>query len=242
MRRATAPVLLASVVALAAVSAPSDAQAPVAVTTLDVRPTVSPSVAGTPARPRSVRLGVRASLTTRGPDGEDKPILQRVVVDFPKGSLYLGGRHPRCTQAQLERDLPKVVCPKAIVGTGTGEAWADTVPTRPRFTLVNGGATKVYLYTQLTNPAVVDAPVPGTIRRGGVYGGYRATFVVPEILQVVAGTPISLHRATGRTTARNWIATTSCPRDRRWPFRVVTSQDTTADATFVSSVRCSSPR
>jgi hypothetical protein len=240
MRLAVVSVAALTTALIAAAVAPSFAQAPMAVTSITIRPVVTPSKAGTKRKPQSVRVRASIDLRTAGPDGFDKPIVQKAVVDFPKGSLYLGGTYPSCTKAQLDQGLPQDVCPKAIVGTGTGDAWADTARTKPKFTLVNGGASKAFLYTQLVNPAVVNAPIPATVRRGGRFGGYRVTALVPDELQVVAGTPISLISARGRTTAKNWIATTSCPKDRKWPFEVTTSQDATADAVFTSFVRCRS--
>ena len=229
----------------AVVAAPSAAQAPEAVTTLTVRPTVTPNRAGTPAHPRSVRLDVRVAWSTSGPDGENKPIVQRGVIDFPKGSLYLGGSYPhRCTAAELGRarlddhDRLTGKCAKAVTGYGSGSAWADTVKTHPTFQLVNGGAHRVYLYTVLKNPARVTTPVTGVVQRGGRYGGYRLTLTVPDELQVVAGTPISLIEGRLRTTAKDWLATTSCPKDGRWPYRGTSYQDTTAPAVVESFVRC----
>lgn len=239
MRTFAVPTLaLAAAMSVAAV-APSYAQTP-AKTTVSVSPAVSPSKAGTVKKPQSVNLGIKMNWKTAGPDGENKPIVDKVVIDFPKGSLYLGGTYAKCTKAKLELDLPSVVCPKAIVGKGTGEAWADTAKTRPKFTLVNGGASDVFLYTELVNPAVVNAPVPGKIKKGGKYGGYRLTLTVPDELKVVAGTPISLISVNIQTKAKNWLATTSCPKNRKWPFQVTSQQDSTADAVFTSSVRCTS--
>jgi hypothetical protein len=240
MRKIAIPVAaLAATLSFGAV-APSYAQAPEAVTSITVKPTVSPSKAGTKKKPKSVKLGINMNWKTSGPDGSNKPIVQKVVIDFPKGSLYLGGKFPSCTEAKLNEGLPSEVCPKAIVGKGTGSAWADTAKTSPKFTLVNGGASKVFLYTQLVNPAVVNAPVPGVIKKGGPLGGYRLTLTVPDELKVVAGTPISLISANVKTTAKNWIATTSCPKTKKWPFQVTSSQDSTADAVLTSSVKCSS--
>jgi hypothetical protein len=239
MRKFAVPaVALAATMSIAAV-APSYAQTP-ATTSITVKPTVSPSKAGTKKKPKSVNLGIKMNWETAGPDGENKPIVEKVVIDFPKGSLYLGGKYAKCTKAKLEQDLPKVVCPKAIVGSGTGEAWADTAKTKPKFTLVNGGASDVFLYTELVNPAVVNAPVPGKIKKGGKYGGYRLTLTVPEELKVVAGTPISLISVNIQSKAKNWLATTSCPKNKKWPFQVTSSQDSTADAVFTSTVKCSS--
>ncbi|CAB4903383.1 unannotated protein [freshwater metagenome] len=242
--RALLPALTGATV-LAVAALPAAAQAPEAVTTLTVRPTVTPNRAGTPRRPQSVRLDVRVAWSTSGPDGVDKPIVQRGVIDFPKGSLYLGGSYPhRCSKAELDRarldDRDRLTgkCAKAVTGSGTATAWADTVRTRPTFQLVNGGAKRVYLYTVLKNPARVTTPIEGVVTRGGKYGGYRLTATIPEELQVVAGTPISLIDARLRTTAEDWIATTSCPKDGRWPYRAQSFQDSTPVAVVESFVRC----
>jgi hypothetical protein len=59
--------------------------------------------------------------------------------------------------------------------------------------VVNGGATRVYFYTVLTNPARVRAPVVGKIKelKSGPWK-YRLDYHVPETLQVVAGVPITV--------------------------------------------------
>src|SRR5690606_17207450 len=120
-----------------------------------------------------------------------------------------------------------------IVGSGSGKAWADTVQTTVKFTLVNGGANYVYIFTELTNPAVVQLPVPGKIEKVSGKWGYKVTITVPEELQVVAGTPISLSSFKAKTTANNWIFTTGCPKDKKWPYEVTTYQknNVTAPAT-----------
>jgi hypothetical protein len=244
MRKRNLAIPTAAIAALSfAAVAPSYAQTPEAVTTVSGTPTVSPSKAGTKKKPQSVGLNIKMNWKTAGPDGANKPIVQQVVIDFPKGSLYNGGKVPSCSASKLSGgDLPADVCPKgSIVGTGTGDAWADTAKTSPKFTLVNGGSSKVFLYTELTNPAVVNAPVPGTIVKRN--GGYRLTLKVPQQLQVVAGTPISLISVNIKTNAASkkagWLQTTSCPANKKWPFTVTSSQDSTADATFKSSVKCS---
>lgn len=244
MRKLVIPTAAIAALSIAAV-APSYAQTPTAVTSVTVNPTVSPSKAGTKKKPQSVKLKLNVGWKTAGPDGENKPVVQKVKVDFPKGSLYLGGSYKyKCSQSELDRatldakDNLTGKCAKAVVGSGTGLAWADTVKTSPKFQLVNGGAKNVYLYTVLKNPARVTTPVPGVIKKGGKYGGYELTLTVPQELQIVAGTPISLISTDIKTTAKNWIATTSCPSNHKWPFQVTSSQDSTADAVFSSTVAC----
>ena len=242
MRKRNLAIPTAAVAALSfAAVAPAVAQTPAAETTLSGTAKVSPSKAGTKKKPKSVGLNVNIKWATSGPDGENKPVVQKVVIDFPKGSLYNGGKVAKCTAAQLARKTPQQACSKAIMGTGTGSAWADTAEAGPKFTLVNGGAKSVFLYTTLQNPASVSAPVPGTVVKRN--GGYRLTLTVPQSLKVVAGTPISLRSVSIKTNAAakkaGWLQTTSCPKDKKWPFTVESFQDTTASAKFVSSVKCS---
>lgn len=246
MRKIAIPTVAVAALSVAIV-APSYAQAPTAVTTITANPSVSPSKAGTKKKPQSVNLKINGTWKTSGPDGENKPIVQKIKIDFPKGSLYLGGSYKaKCTKSELDRtrldskDKLTGKCAKAVVGSGTGSAWADTVPTNPTFQVVNGGAKNVYVYTVLKNPARVTTPVPGVIKKGGKYGGYVLNLTVPQELQVVAGTPISLRSVNITTKAKNWLATTSCPKNKKWPYRVTSSQDTTADAVFDSSVKCTS--
>jgi hypothetical protein len=235
-RKFVIPTAAIAALSIAAV-APSYAQTPAAVTSIQATASISPSKVGTPSKPKSVNLSVKFSSSTSGPDGQNKPILQKVVILFPKGSKYNGANFPSCTQAKLNRDLPKAACPKAIVGSGSGTAWADTVKVPVKFTLVNGGGSKVFLFTELTNPAVVQTPVPGTIKKGGALGGYTLTLTVPDSLKYVAGTPISLIGATIKTKAKNWLQTTGC-FGGKFPYQATSYQDTTAPAVFKSSVKC----
>jgi hypothetical protein len=88
----------------------------------------------------------------------------------------------------------------------------------PRITIVNGGATRVYFYTVLNNPARVQTAVEGKITklRGNPKYGYRLDFTVPQVLQVVAGVPIQVTKLTGSAGRKDWLANTGCPKDRLW--------------------------
>jgi hypothetical protein len=204
-------------------------------TVLTAKATVSPSKAGTKKHPQGVKLTVKTTWTTAG-DG-DKPVVQKAYVLFPKGSLYNGAKYPKCSQTVLARKGPKA-CPKgSIMGTGTGSAFADTVLTHPHITVVNGGATRSYLYTVLDNPARVQAPVPGVITKMSGKWAYKLTLTVPDVLQVVAGVPIALRDLTFHIGRGSWLATTGCTGGK-WPFSVQTFYDNGQSSTAVSSVRC----
>lgn len=242
MRKRNLAIPTAAIAALSfAAVAPAVAQTPAATTDVTGSATVSPSKAGTKKKPQTVGLNIKANWKTSGPDGENKPVVQKVIIDFPKGSLYNGGKVAKCTAAQLERKTPQQACSKAIMGTGTGSAWADTAEAGPKFTLVNGGAKQIFLYTTLQNPAAIAAPVPGSVVK--YKGGYRLTMKIPQELQVVAGTPISLRSVSIKTNAAakkaGWLQTTSCPSNKKWAFDVQSFQDSTSVAKFSSFVKCS---
>jgi hypothetical protein len=77
-------------------------------------------------------------------------------------------------------------------------ATPDDLHPSPRVTVINGGATKMYFWTVIQNPAHVQAAVPGTITE---LSSPRWSFGV----------------MLGRD---DWIATTSCPRDHRWRYHL----------------------
>jgi hypothetical protein len=209
-------------------------------TALTVSPTVSPNKAGTKKKPQGVKLKVKLHWETPG-DGE-KPVVQSSDVLFPKGSLYNGAKYPKCTESKLNNG-GLAACPKgSIMGTGTGDAFADTVITHPAITVVNGGADKVFLWTILTNPARVQKAVPGTITKQTGQWAYKLHLTVPTALQIVAGVPIALRDLTvtagGKAGAKDWLATTSCPASKKWPFSVSTDMSSGSTAKYQSTVAC----
>jgi hypothetical protein len=199
---------------------------------------VIPNRAGTKKHPQPVRVDVRAHVTI--PEAYDPPLVDTVDVWLPKGGVYNGGRYPKCSEAVLARKGVRG-CPRgSIMGHGTAKATADTVFTYPRITVVNGGAKRVFFYTVMDNPARVQAPIPAVITKPGGRWAYRVHATVPKVLQVVAGIPIVLreaHVAAG-SAHKDWLATTSCPRDHRWRYHVLITFTTGQVKTYDNSVRC----
>ncbi len=199
---------------------------------------VVPNKAGTAKNPQAVRIESHAFITI--PQGYDPPLVDTVDVWFPKGGLYNGYRYPKCSQNVLARRGPSA-CPKgSIMGRGRGKATADDVFTYPKIAVVNGGRAKVFFYTVLTNPARVRMPVLGTLTKPGGKWSYRLHTRIPRALQVVAGVPIvlrELHIKAG-DPRKDWIATTSCPRDRRWRYHVLITFTTGQTKTYDGSVPC----
>ncbi|MFA4926997.1 MAG: hypothetical protein WC558_00665 [Patulibacter sp.] len=247
MRTIAVPTIAIAALSVSAV-APAVAQSPEPVTSISGSAVVTPNKAGTKSKPQSVNLSMKGQVSTTGEDGQNKPVIQKIEILFPKGSLYAGGKlpkgvkgkvTPKCSESAMLDGLPKDKCPKgSIVGSGSANAWADTVKTKAKITMVNGGADKVFLFTELTNPAVVQLPIPGKIQKQSGKWAYKLTLTVPEDLQVVAGVPISLIDFTAKTRSKNWLFTTSCPKNKKWPFEVKTFQNTTAPAEFASTTKC----
>lgn len=224
----------AGIATAGALAVPAIAQTPT--TTMTAKATVSPSKAGTKKKPQAVKLKVNVNWNT--PGDVEKPVIQEADVFFPQGSLYNGGKHPKCSQAVLSRGGPDD-CPKgSIMGKGTGNAFADDVITKPVITVVNGGSNMVYLYTVLKNPARVQAPVPGKITKMSGKWAYKLHLTVPRNLQIVAGVPIALRDLSISAGKGDWLATTSCPSSKKWDFEVETFLSTGGSSKTSSSVAC----
>jgi hypothetical protein len=214
--------LLAVVMAVGAIAvAPSVAQQPK--TEVDTNAVVTPNKAGTKKNPQGVKISGTVKWTSEA--GVEPPVITAATVYIGKGGNYNGGKYPKCSKKTLQTKPGS--CPaKSKMGTGTGEAFADTVITRPKVVFYNGGAQWMYLYTTLFNPAFVQEPVPAKITRVGGKWNYKVRITVPENLQVVAGVPIALrnfkYSVGGKKHAREYIATTSCPKGNKWGFQLET--------------------
>jgi len=236
--------MVAGVALGAILVAPSVAQAPVTTITVDAK--VIPNKAGTKRKPQGVKL--TGKIRWESEAGIEPPIVTAFDILISKGGVFNGGKYPKCAQSKINRSGPGACPKKSIMGSATGSAFADDVITRPKVTFVNGGAKNICFYTVLTNPARVRTCVPGKITKlsGNPKWGYRLQVRVPEVLQVVAGVPIALRdlqwEAGGRRWAKDWIATTSCPKGNKWPFEVETfylyEDGSTSSSKYADSVAC----
>ncbi|MEX1141442.1 MAG: hypothetical protein WD993_08365 [Thermoleophilaceae bacterium] len=237
MRREVAIAALAAVAGAAAVLAvPATAQAPVE-TTVRIKAKVIPSKAGTPRDPQGVKI--RASARFFTPDGVEKPIATHGYALLPRAGEWNGGRYPKCDKRTLDREGPDG-CPKrSRIGRATGTVYADNVITKPEIEIFNGGQRLAFAYVTLYHPALVQEAIPVRIKklRRGRWG-YRVSLRIPVSLQVVAGVPIAPRSLRGQVGRGKIITTTSCPRNRRWPYRVKTFFSNGTSHTFDGSVRC----
>jgi hypothetical protein len=204
--------------------------------TMTVDATVTPNKAGTKKHPQGVKLAFTAKFDI--PEAYDPPLVDKVTVLFPKGGLYNGAKYPKCSESTLARKGVSA-CPKgSIMGKGSGKAMADEVPTYPQITIVNGGAKRVYFYTVLRNPARVETPVVGKITKLSGKWSYRLEADIPRSLQIVAGVPIVLHELTMSGGKGDWLATTSCPPDKKWPYHAEGLFTTGETIVYDDSVAC----
>jgi hypothetical protein len=239
MRKFLIPAVSMGVLALAAVEvAPTIAQDPGTTVTAETK--VSPNKAGTKSKPKGVKLTFNAKFTT--PGDVEHPIIQSGDAFIPKGGLYNGGKYKSCSQATISRGGP-TACPKeSIMGKGSGDALADTVHTVPRITVVNGGASKIWFWTVLQNPARVQAAVPATVTKTGGKWSYKVHFEVPQSLQIVAGIPITLNTLKvelgGKSYAKDWLATTSCPSSKKWAYSFTAKLSTGGSIDYNGSTPC----
>jgi hypothetical protein len=241
MRKYLIPTAALGALALTAVEvAPTIAQSSSS-TTFSATATVSPNKAGTKAKPKGVKLTFNAKWETTG--DVEHPIITSGDVNIPKGGLYNGGKFPSCSAATLSHGGPSKCPSKSIMGSGSGDALADTVHTVPKITVVNGGKDRIYFWTVLQNPARVQAAVPATIKKdtSGRWS-YKVHFEVPRSLQIVAGVPITLNtlRVTvgGKSYAKDYIATTSCPSNRKWQYSATATLSTGGSVSYNGSTPC----
>jgi hypothetical protein len=205
-----------------------------------VKPSVTPNKAGTPSHPQGVKL--KAAINWAALGSANQPIVTKFLLLFPKGARYNGGHTKTCPLKPL-RNLGPSVCPKAsIMGKGSGTAYADTTKTHPKITVVNGGQNTIYFYTVLNNPARVQEPVIGHVKKMSGKWSYSLSVKVPGNLQVVAGVPIELTSLSVTAGKGNWLETTGCSGGK-WPFQITTSylnsnNNHTGSATDASSLPC----
>ena len=192
---------------------------------------VKPNEAGTPSRPRGIEIHARGTVVPPGaivpagvamPAGAAIPVLRSFDVWLPKGWVYNGAKHPVCALVKLKAKGPRACPPGSIMGHGpTGQSDPNDLNPPPRVTVINGGRTKMYFFVVRLVPAHVQVAVPGTITKvNSPRWSYRLHADNPSSLQLISGIPITLDSFRASLGRGDWIATTSCPRDHAWRYRL----------------------
>ncbi|NLT07689.1 MAG: hypothetical protein GXY03_15475 [Solirubrobacterales bacterium] len=242
--RTPAAVVLAAVVAAALAAPPAQGQDDVPDTKLSTSAKAFPSKAGTKKRPRGLKI--RASARIDVEPGYEPPIVTGVDILVGRGFAWNADRFVKCTKRTLDQRGPDG-CPKqSIMGAAKITARADTIFTHPDMVFVNAGWKRTLAYTTLYRPALVRETI--IVKRTKVPGrrwSHRESLRVPRTLQVVAGVPIQLVSARleigGKRYARDYIASTSCPRGG-WRYRVTAyylfATDARGEDTVDGSIPC----
>jgi hypothetical protein len=234
--------LLTAALAVTAVAAmPAMAQNPDTSVTVDAK--VTPKKAGTKKKPKGVKLSGTVRWKTE--TGFEPPVITRANVYIGKGGNYNGGKYTKCSLKTLRRSGPNACPKKSIMGTATGDAFADTVITHPKVVFVNGGQKALYFYTTLYFPALVQEPIIAKIQKVSGKWSYKTSLTVPQNLRVVAGVPIAVTKfkfnVGGKSYAKNYFETTSCPKGG-YKFQVETfyeySDTSTSSSMYGDTVPC----
>ena len=138
---------------------------------------------------------------------------------------------PACSAAVLRVSGPAGCPAESIMGVGrASEDPSDETSPSTRFVWVNAPGGKLSAYVTLQRPARVRAPLqPSVFDNPRSAWPHRDAWRIPPSLRTIAGIPISMpHLALsfgGKSWARDYIATTGCPKGGwRWRIRVHTDR------------------
>jgi hypothetical protein len=190
-------------------------------TTVEIDSHVTPVIRAFTPKTSSATLAV--NLTFTGENGTSAATLKQAILKFTYGAHLNGNLFPSCTAEKIRNHEQ---CPKGSkIGSGTGLGTVGDPPNAAEepivITLYNGPKGKSIVFRiQGQQPAVIDVPFDAPLKTlsGGTYN-YELTVVVPDILQQVAGLPISLKYFNVKVGAtrkvkgkkRGWIEVLICP-------------------------------
>jgi hypothetical protein len=156
---------------------------------VDFKSAFSPSKAGKSA-------GVATDFVASDPAADQPPIMNKIVINFPKGGKFNGSKFPKSTSNTLLSKGPGG-CPKGSkIGTGTGVGYAKPVVTDPvnaKLTLFNGG--------NVINVFVLPDLGPTFVTPCKVTGGYNLTCTIPPIKTLPSAPDASVGTVKTKTKA-----------------------------------------
>jgi hypothetical protein len=206
-------------------------------TTVEIDSHVTPVIRA--FTPKTTSATLQVNLNFAGENGSSADVLSKLILKFTYGAKVNGNLFPSCTAQTIREHRP---CPKgSLIGTGTGLGTVGEPPNATeepiKLTLYNGPKGKSIVFRiQGEAPVVIDVPFDADFKTlsGGSYN-YQLTVVIPDILQRVAGLPISIKFLKVKVGAtrkvkgkkRGWIETLICP-----PLALVPIQ---GDFTFVNT-------
>lgn len=190
-------------------------------TTVVVDSHVTPVIRPFTTKTTSATLGLK--MTFSGANGTPAATLKQVILKFTYGARLNGKLFPSCTADKIRNHKP---CPRGSqIGSGTALGQIGDPPNAAEepinLTLYNGPKGKSITFrVRGQQPAVIDVPFDAPLKTfsGGTYN-YGLFVTVPEILQRVAGLPISLKFFNVKVGAarivkghrRGYVETLICP-------------------------------
>jgi hypothetical protein len=190
-------------------------------TTVVVDSHVTPVIRAFTPKMTSATLAINLGFS--GENGTQAATLKQVELKFTYGAHLNGNLFPSCSADMIRNHK---ACPKGSkIGSGTALGTVGDGPDAAEepinVTLYNGPQGKSITFRiQGEQPAVIDVPFDAPLKTfsGGTYN-YGLTVTVPDILQRVAGLPISLKffnvkvgaTAKKKGRKRGYIETLICP-------------------------------
>jgi hypothetical protein len=181
-------VIVTGAIAVAAAGALASIALATVVQSLSVQ--VTPSRAGTKAKPKGVALRIASNTKTN--DGSAPPTTSTVTFFLPKELLVFSQKFPSCTLATLNHTGP-VACKKAKIGSGVARVQFGAGPQAQYENLIvsifNGPKGKqVLFHLRGTSPVAVNRGFAGTLSNAGEQGyGKKITANIPPELQSANG-------------------------------------------------------
>lgn len=190
--------------------------------TVDIDSHVTPVLRAFTPKTTSATLSV--NLAFHGPNGQPADTLTQAILKFTYGAKLHGELFPSCSATQIRNH---VKCPKSsqigsgnalgVLGGGTDNPTEEPITVK----LYNGPKGKsITFLIKGDAPAVINVPFDAPLKtfKTGSYN-YQLTVNVPDILQIVAGIPISLDHFNVKVGAsrkvhgkkRGYIETLICP-------------------------------
>jgi hypothetical protein len=173
--------------------------------------------------PKTTSSTLAVNLTFSGENGTSAATLKQAILRFTYGAHVNGNLFPSCSADKIRNHQ---ACPKGSkIGSGTALGTIGDPPNATEepivVTIYNGAKGKSLTFRiQGKQPAVIDVPFDAPLKTlsGGAYN-YELNVTVPDILQSVAGLPISLKYFNVKVGAarkvkgekRGWIETLICP-------------------------------
>src|SRR4051794_37224017 len=176
-----------------------------------------------PFTTRTTSATLRLKLSFSGANGTPAATLKQVNLRFTYGARLNGKLFPSCTADRIRNHKACPTGSKIGSGTALGQIGDPSNPAEEPITLTlyNGPKGKSITFrVRGQRPAVIDVPFDAPLKTfsGGTYN-YGLFVTVPEILQRVAGLPISLKffnvkvhaTRTVKGRKRGYVETLICP-------------------------------